>query len=217
MIGQIISAFQVSRPIFLKQGFCQHLFSGGRELQGGRSSTSRTKPLIQRFLTSLILLFFLFFAVRMFLAFLVTRHPAHFLLMISEGLVVALLLIRRPSQEIAKTPFAWMVAGIGTFGPLLVTPTDVSLLPWSIMIWLNLIGTLIVIAAKGSLGRSFGIVAANRGIKVGGLYQLVCNALSNTRGRGHPLEGSRVRILCSQHSISVDSGILLKTWTYRRS
>jgi len=42
----------------------------------------------------------------MFLAFLVTRHPAHFLLMISEGLVVALLLIRRPSQEIAKTPFA---------------------------------------------------------------------------------------------------------------
>jgi len=109
----------------------------------------------------------------MFLAFLVTRHPAHFLLMISEGLVVALLLIRRPSQEIAKTPFAWMVAGIGTFGPLLVTPTDVSLLPWSIMIWLNLIGTLIAIAAKGSLGRSFGIVAANRGIKVGGLYQLV--------------------------------------------
>ena len=55
---------------------------------------------------------------------------------------------------------------------LLARPTDGGL-PHGACEAVQLVGLLIALASLGTLGRSFGIVAANRGVKTGGPYRLV--------------------------------------------
>ena len=94
------------------------------------------------------------------------------LILLSEGLVVLLLLIRRPTERISTRGRDWALAAGGTFvvlfvdrgGPPLMGPLGALLM---------LLGLAIHVGAKLSLRRSFGLVAANRGVKVGGLYRLV--------------------------------------------
>lgn len=94
------------------------------------------------------------------------------LLLLSEGLVVLLLLIRRPTDRISTRGVDWALAVGGTFVVLLVGQGGPQLHgPLGAM--LMLIGLVIHVGAKLSLLRSFGVVAANRGVKAGGLYRLV--------------------------------------------
>lgn len=94
------------------------------------------------------------------------------LLLLSEGLVVLLLLIRRPTDRISTRGVDWALAVGGTFVVLLVGQGGPPLHgPLGAM--LMLIGLVIHVGAKLSLLRSFGVVAANRGVKAGGLYRLV--------------------------------------------
>ncbi len=94
------------------------------------------------------------------------------LLLVSEGLVVLLLLIRRPTDRISTRGLDWILAAGGTFVVLLVGQSGAPLHgPLGAM--LMLIGLAIHVGAKLSLFRSFGVVAANRGVKAGGLYRLV--------------------------------------------
>jgi protein-S-isoprenylcysteine O-methyltransferase Ste14 len=94
------------------------------------------------------------------------------LILLSEGLVVLLLLIRRPTDRISTKGRDWALAAGGTFivlfvdqgGPALMGPLGAVLM---------LVGLAIHVGAKLSLRRSFGLVAANRGVKVGGFYRLV--------------------------------------------
>jgi protein-S-isoprenylcysteine O-methyltransferase Ste14 len=94
------------------------------------------------------------------------------LLLLSEGIVVVLLLLRRPTERISADAWDWIIAAAGTFLPLLVIkggeaiwgPLGASLL---------VLGILVHLSAKLCLGRSFGLVAANRGVEVRGLYALV--------------------------------------------
>lgn len=92
-------------------------------------------------------------------------------LLLSEILTVTLLLIRRPGP-IAGTPWAVAVAMIGTFAPLFVEAPDGPpvLVAGGILMWL---GLGLSVAAKLSLARSFGMIAANRGVKSGGLYAFI--------------------------------------------
>jgi protein-S-isoprenylcysteine O-methyltransferase Ste14 len=66
-----------------------------------------------------------------------------------------------------------MVAIIGTFTPLMITVSGGTLVSADVGGALMLFGLTIAIAAKISLNRSFGIVAANRGIKCKGPYRIV--------------------------------------------
>lgn len=101
--------------------------------------------------------------------------PEHFyaiLLVLSEGLVAAFLVFRRSTSEISLRPWDWGIAAAGTFMPLLVMPGGASVLhPLGPV--LILVGTLVHLGAKLSLRRSFGLVAANRGVKRTGLYRVV--------------------------------------------
>ena len=90
----------------------------------------------------------------------------------TEGLVCLLLLIRRRTSDISLDPRDWIVAAAGTFLPLLVSSGGTPLLP-ALGACLILAGLLFHFGAKLSLWRSFGLVAANRGVKVRGLYSLV--------------------------------------------
>ena len=102
-----------------------------------------------------------------------STHPQIILVAISEMLAVALILTRKPGA-IAATPYAFLIAILGTALPLFVRPADGAeiLSPWITSMMMSG-GLAISIAAKLFLNRSFGIVAANRGVKSGGPYRLV--------------------------------------------
>ena len=115
-----------------------------------------------------------FFAWSLLNSFLDSGSVISLMLLISEGLVVAFLLIRRATADISVRPMDWLLALCGTGLPLLAKPVEgTPLLPALICGLLMLAGITLQVAAKLTLRRSFGIVAANRGVKVGGPYRFI--------------------------------------------
>jgi protein-S-isoprenylcysteine O-methyltransferase Ste14 len=94
------------------------------------------------------------------------------LLLASEGLVLLLLIIRRPTVQISSNISDWAIAFVATFLVLLVRKGGEPLLP-AIGGLVCLVGFSTHVWAKFSLGRSFGLVAAARGVKRCGPYALV--------------------------------------------
>jgi protein-S-isoprenylcysteine O-methyltransferase Ste14 len=91
----------------------------------------------------------------------------------SEGLVILLLVFRRESSRLSMHPWDWIVALGGSFTVLFIRPAATAIVPEFIAIALQFSGTAFEIYAKVFLGRSFGIVAADRGIVLGGPYHIV--------------------------------------------
>jgi protein-S-isoprenylcysteine O-methyltransferase Ste14 len=96
------------------------------------------------------------------------------LLLASEALVVVLTVFHRPTGVVDRSVRARVLTTISLMGPMLVAPTAAaSLLPELATAALSACGLLVVIGGKLSLGRSFGLMPANRGIVSTGLYRLV--------------------------------------------
>jgi protein-S-isoprenylcysteine O-methyltransferase Ste14 len=122
----------------------------------------------------LLLGFFGWLVARMLAHYLATRQAANLVLLPSEGLVVVLVLIRRPASQLSRSAADWLMALIVTCSFMLVAPvSDASLIPAALGVFVVLMGTVIQIHAKMALGRSFGCVPAHRGLKLGGPYQMV--------------------------------------------
>ncbi len=139
-----------------------------------RSPLSRWDVLVDRLEKLVLLSFFGWFVVRIVSAYLVTAAPANLILLSSEGLVVWLVLIRRGGREISHRPTDWLLAFSATIAPLLAQPSlGKALLPETLGATLMMIGLLAQIHAKIVLGRSFGCVPANRGLKLSGPYRFV--------------------------------------------
>jgi protein-S-isoprenylcysteine O-methyltransferase Ste14 len=103
----------------------------------------------------------------------VADQPYNMLILVSESLTAFLVLIRRPGP-MATSLYAWLIAIVGTCSPLLVLPTgDAALIPIKLAAFLMVSGLFVSLAAKAFLRRSFGIVAASRGVRRGGPYRLV--------------------------------------------
>lgn len=101
--------------------------------------------------------------------------PEHFyslMVLLSEGMVLLFLLIRRGTEKISVNPRDWLVAFFGTVAPLLVINPETLFLP-RVGFVLILIGFVIHVGAKLALRRSFGIVPADRGVRTLGLYAFV--------------------------------------------
>lgn len=97
------------------------------------------------------------------------------LLFLSEGVPIFYLVIRRFSTNISRNPFDWVVAIAGSSLSLLINQQVAghSLAPVYVCNFIMLAGMCVQIAAKIVLGRSFGIVAANRGVESTGPYRFV--------------------------------------------
>ena len=91
----------------------------------------------------------------------------------AEGITVVLILIRRPSTATSYQPLDLAVAFITTGGPLLVRPEHVPPIAPSVAGALILAGLIGQVWSKLTLGRSFGVVPANRGLRVSGPYRWV--------------------------------------------
>ena len=83
-------------------------------------------------------------------------------------------LIRRPARSVATTGGPWLLAAGGTFGGLLLRPSGAHP-AWGVTagLALQLLGLAIAVVALVTLGRSFGFVAADRGVVTRGPYALV--------------------------------------------
>lgn len=105
-------------------------------------------------------------------AFFVYQEPSLLFIVMAETLLVTMFLLRRETQRITTDPFAWAIAVVGTFFTLLYTPTGVSVAPGAGELIL-LFGITTSILGILSLGKSMGIVPADRQIKIQGAYQFV--------------------------------------------
>jgi len=103
-----------------------------------------------------------------------THRLTGLLLLVSEGLVAVLTVVRRRTGTVDRSAGATAVTMISLVGPaLLRTAAGPGLLPDRVTALASGLGLLVVIAGKLTLGRSFGIVPANRGVVIAGPYTLV--------------------------------------------
>lgn len=98
------------------------------------------------------------------------EQPANLIFLVSEGVVALMVLLRRSTDQISLNPFDWIIGVGGTLLPMLVSPSGGG---WIGGAGLLLAGLIFSLVAKLTLGRSFGVVAANRGVKRGGVYGTV--------------------------------------------
>jgi protein-S-isoprenylcysteine O-methyltransferase Ste14 len=146
--------------------------AGGRLLWP--SATLRPRPDIGD-LTGRIVIVTLFSSMAMRLATDAARtgHATGMLMVASEALVVALTLVRRGAARVDRTWAARVVTAVSAFGPPLVRPADIAGVPEQFTLALTAIGLMIVVGGKISLGRSFGLTPANRGVVCTGLYRVI--------------------------------------------
>jgi len=99
--------------------------------------------------------------------------PFNGLLILAETVVVGFVVFRRQTSTITKDPTDWLLALSGTLPPLFFHAGGGHLIASGLAGGLMVTGILIQVSAKFSLRRSFGIAAANRGVKMGGPYVMV--------------------------------------------
>jgi protein-S-isoprenylcysteine O-methyltransferase Ste14 len=127
--------------------------------------------LTERVIVSALCCHFAFRCIRSFTQFLDIEI---LLLLFSELLPILLILLRKPSATLSDRPLDWFFGLAGTTAVLLITPATVDPLIWRpVCFAIIIIGMFTQISAKIALGLSFGIVAANRGVRVGGPYRFV--------------------------------------------
>jgi protein-S-isoprenylcysteine O-methyltransferase Ste14 len=103
-----------------------------------------------------------------------TGRLTSLLFLISESLVVVFTVIRRRPAAVDWSPAATVLTGVSVIGPPLFRASAVgSLLPDAVTAVFSALGMAVVIVGKLSLGRSFGLVPANRGVVIQGPYGLV--------------------------------------------
>src|SRR5262245_4123001 len=113
-------------------------------------------------------------AVRFGADFLATGRVTGLLLLVSEMLVVVLTVVRRSAAAVDRSLRARLLTTLSMLGPPLLQPAQVAaLLPQSVTVAASIVGLAIVIAGKITLGRSFGLMPANRGIVSSGVYRIV--------------------------------------------
>ncbi len=106
--------------------------------------------------------------------FLRTEHLTGLLLLVSESLVVVLTVVRRRALAVDRSAAARGVILLALLGPALVRPAGaVPITSDGLTALITAIGVCLVIAGKLALGRSFGVIPANRGVVISGPYALV--------------------------------------------
>jgi protein-S-isoprenylcysteine O-methyltransferase Ste14 len=114
---------------------------------------------------------FVVFAVQIGAEFLRTGHLTGLLLLVSELLVVVLTVMRRPAVRVDRAWKTRVVALASMVGIPLLRPLGVGMVPDAATAAISAVGLLLIIAGKVALGRSFGLMPANRGIVCRGVYR----------------------------------------------
>jgi protein-S-isoprenylcysteine O-methyltransferase Ste14 len=96
------------------------------------------------------------------------------MLLITETMMVVLVLLRRNAKHLSLRPGDWALAFSATCLSLLARPFPGNTHSWDLLaIILTMAGLCTQLISKFTLGRRFGVVAANRGLCMSGPYRLV--------------------------------------------
>lgn len=121
-----------------------------------------------------VIVLFSLMAMRFGADFLATGRVTGLLLLVSEALVVALTVLRRSASALDLSIRARLLATLSMLGPPLLQPGHLAALaPETLTVALSSAGLVVVIAGKIALGRSFGLMPANRGVVSSGVYRFV--------------------------------------------
>jgi protein-S-isoprenylcysteine O-methyltransferase Ste14 len=103
-----------------------------------------------------------------------THHPTGLGASLLELTAAVFFLVRRPARVTSSSFVAWGATALLTFGMLAARPGGEPIAGLSTA-WaaLQLLGWGLAVVCLSTLGRSFGLVAANRGIVTRGPYRLV--------------------------------------------
>ena len=138
------------------------------------ASEARTADMADLGARVVVIALFTLMAIRIGRDFVATGRLTGLLLLASETLVVVLTVLRRGTSQVDRSYRARLLTAFSMMGPFLVRPATVTALaPELATVLLSAIGLSVVIAGKVSLGRSFGLMPANRGVVSSGLYRLV--------------------------------------------
>ena len=146
-------------------------FAPPRHRSAGRLDAARVADIVAR---AAIIVLFSFMAIRFGADFLSTGAMTGLLLLVSEALVVVLTVLRRSAATVDRSVRARLLTALSMLGPPLLQPSHLTaLLPQAVTVGASAVGLAIVIAGKMTLGRSFGLMPANRGVVSSGVYRIV--------------------------------------------
>ena len=111
-------------------------------------------------------IFFGFFAYNFLIDFIVSHRLSSLLILVMESIVIYFFLTRDIPKQTSMKFYDWFIALACTYLPLLLRAGP-NIYDLSFLLYLQLIGTVVSTIAILSLNSSFGIVAANRGVKKG--------------------------------------------------
>jgi len=117
---------------------------------------------------------FAFLCINLLTDFLTTGHVTSLLLLASESLVLVFTIVRRRAVLVDRSFGAGVVTLVSLVGPALFRVVGPgSLAPDVMTAGISAAGLGLVILGKMALGRSFGLVPANRGVVIRGPYKAV--------------------------------------------
>ena len=103
-----------------------------------------------------------------------THRITDLLMLVGEGLVVVLTILRRHATAVDRRLFVRAATAVSMASPFLVQAGPVGgLVPEAVSVAIAVVGLSIVLAGKVSLGYSFGLLPANRGLVNKGVYRVV--------------------------------------------
>lgn len=145
--------------------------AGWQALRPAQADTERLADIGAR---AVVVVLFSLMAIRFGADFLATGRLTGLLLLVSEVLVVALTVLRRSAAAVDRSMRARLLTTLSMLGPPLLMPGHLTpLAPETLTVALSAAGLAVVIAGKLTLGRSFGLMPANRGVVSSGVYRIV--------------------------------------------
>jgi protein-S-isoprenylcysteine O-methyltransferase Ste14 len=123
---------------------------------------------------ALVCALFTMLSIRLLADFMQTGRVTGLLLLASESLVVVLTMLRRRAHRVDRSVAAAVVTTVSLVGtPLLRPISALSPVADGVTVLISALGLTLVVVGKIALGRSFGLVPANRGVVVRGPYTFV--------------------------------------------
>jgi protein-S-isoprenylcysteine O-methyltransferase Ste14 len=121
-----------------------------------------------------VIILFTLLSVNLLRDFLNTGRVTGLLFLASEALVVALTVVRRRARLVDRSFAAALTTTLSVALPPMQRASDgAPLLPDELTVMVSAVGLALVIVGKMTLGRSFGVAPANRGVVVRGPYGFV--------------------------------------------
>ena len=104
---------------------------------------------------------------------LATGRATNIFFALEQALLVGMFLTRRRTNTTSQRPWDWFTAAVGGWLALSMRPQEIGGSIETVGVVLQCAGLFLVIICFLTIGKSFGVVAANRGLKVHGPYRVV--------------------------------------------